>query len=126
MAQWEMCRVTSVTWSQVGTMDTKVVLDYFTPTGVITKSPSLNWWGLVFATLAAAEWEAVTIQHGLIDVGGIGVTTNWLGTLRGIYVNHPSGDKYPHGGEKWKYEYCDMVAYFKRPIQAGRKIDDAL
>ncbi len=126
MAQWEMCCIASVVWTSYPSsilyirgnkVDIKTVLYYYTPTGVITKLPSINSWGQVIAILSAAEWEAIDIQHGLEIADNAGGVS---GRVRGMYVDHPSGDK------DWKYDSCSMVAYFKRPIQAGRKIDDAL
>ena len=120
MAQWEMCCVASVGWHHYIShlkLDYKSVLYYFTPTGVITRFPSINSWGQVFAILGTAEWEPINVQHGLAVPGS---DTGWGGRLRGIYVDHPSGDK------QWIFDSCDMLAYFKRPVQAGRKIDDAL
>lgn len=127
MAQWEVCRAALVGWYAGGNEhDTKVVLHYFTPTGVITKFPSINSWGQILAILSAAEWEAITMQHGLsISAPHVG----WSGGVRGMNTDHPSGEKIASGGfegPRWQYDSCHMVAYFKRPIQAGRKIDDAL
>ena len=124
MAQWEMCCAALVGWNGQGyptpARDYKIVLCYYTPTGVITKFPYINTWGQVIAILGAAEWEAITMQHGLEIVSP---HVGWSGGVRGIrmdHLDHPSGDK------NWIYDACNMVAYFKRPIQTGRKIDDAL
>lgn len=133
MAQWEMCCVGFVSWRMIypeQKWDNKIVLYYYTPTGVITKFPSINSWGQTIAVLGAAEWEAITMQHGLsINAPHVG----WSGSLRGGSVAHPSGEKdfrFEGGNrveiDKWIYDSCHMVAYFKRPIQAGRNIDDAL
>jgi len=115
MAQWEMCRVTSQSWNWRGTLprwdhEQRIVVYYFTPTGVITRFPSINSWGQAIAILGAAEWEVIAIEDGVANEA----------VVTGINRVHPSGDN------GWQFEYCTWVAYFKRSIQAGRNIDDAL
>lgn len=114
MAQWEMCRAALETWlSEINfkqEWDTKIVLDYYSPIGDITRFVSIKSWGQVLAILGAAEWEAITIQPGFGDV----------------QIDHPIRDKHPDGRNIWQFHSCSMVAYFKRPMQAGRNIDDAL
>jgi hypothetical protein len=118
MAQWEICRAALVIWQgNMGEYEIKVVLHYFTTTGIIAKSG--DNWGQVLAILGAAEWEPINIQHGL-DIADVPSVRGTSGRVRGMYMNHPSGEA------RWEYMDCSMVAYFKRPIQAGRAIDDAL
>jgi len=95
----------------------KVAVTFFTPTEFITKFPTANSWAAALATLSAAGWELVTVQHGLVIRGSMSSGGNLEGRLA---PDPPSSDG------KWEYSSCEAIAYFKRPIQAGRKIDDAL
>lgn len=63
------------------------------------KPLSYNPWAYAFSFLGAASWELVNIQHSLMTGGSYGTGS---GTLR----------------------WDDAVAYFKRPILSGRRIDE--
>lgn len=58
-----------------------------------------NPWEMALGLLGLGGWEMVTIQHGLHVVVGAGVTS---GSLR----------------------WDNSSAYFKRPVLAGRRIDE--
>ena len=119
MAQWEVCRVVSIRWlyQNENKVYGTIAIDYYSPAGVITKFPSFEF-GRAIGVLSAAEWELTDIQHRLIIRSW---NTGSSGELTGrLYYDHPSGDK------SILFDGADVVAYFKRPMQAGRKIDDAL
>jgi hypothetical protein len=105
---------------QSGKQDVKVFVDYFSPTGVITKFPAIDSFGQVIGVLSAAEWELVNVQHRLYTTDSFGVSTIVGGQMTGLWYPHPSG------GFMLQFEGANIIAYFKRPIQAGRNIDDAL
>ena len=125
MAQWEVCRVVAVQWKHETRKgyeyDSKVVFDYYAPTGVITKFSPTDAFGQAIGVLSAAGWELVSVQHRLF-IHSMGASSSAIsGDVTGrLSYKHPSGDS------SYVWDGAEVVAYFKRPVQAGRKIDDAL
>lgn len=112
--QWEVCRVCSVRIENKTQYQDVIAIDFYSPSGVITKWPALNSFAQMVGHLSAAGWELVTVQHA--ESGGNGGDHMYSKLLGRTTQEYPD--------MSWQFVRCELASYFKRPMEPGRKIDN--
>lgn len=117
MVQWEYCRLSVTIWAGWRWRDEhhrQVTVCYATAAGGQHCFPVVGSWLEAAAILGAAGWQVVQMYP--------------CQSLARTAADLDDGVQEPHcfNDRSWVYQGCLLLAYFQRPIQAGRAIDDAV
>jgi hypothetical protein len=112
--QWEYCALVSHAVERVAEQPGWLCrVSYFTPHGVETRQlrephalEPTDAFERAMAQLGAGGWELVSLQHELVRTNATVASEQFLGTVHTGYAFGAFG-----------------VAYFKRPVEPGRAID---
>jgi hypothetical protein len=113
--QWEFCALVSHAAERIEDQPGWLCrVSYFTPQGIVTRQlrephalEPTDVFERAMAQLGAGGWELVSLQHELVRLNTTIASEQYLGSVHTGYGFAPFG-----------------VAYFKRPIEPGRAIDD--
>jgi hypothetical protein len=88
------------------------VVEFYAPAGVITRWKATPSFSQMIGLLGAAGWELVSTQIAGGDSGSIGPRLS-----ERVVPDYPD--------TAYSFDRCDMIAFLKRPVEPGRRIDNS-